>query len=68
MTSREKLHLQFDDLSDAEAEAALARLVRERELLLRWTAREDAEATEDAWAHAKRSAKSHRSPRRGRLA
>ena len=50
MTSREKLHLLVDDLSDAEAEAALARLVRERELLLRWTAPEDAEATEDAWA------------------
>ena len=50
MTSREKLHLLVDDLSDAEAEAALARLVRERELLVRWTAPEDAEATEDAWA------------------
>jgi hypothetical protein len=48
MTSREKLHLLVDDLSDAEAEAALARLVRE--LLLRWTAPEDAEATKDAWA------------------
>jgi hypothetical protein len=50
MTPREKLHLLVDELSEAEAEAALARLVRERELLARWTGAEDAEATEDAWA------------------
>ncbi len=50
MTPREKLHLLVDELSDAEAEAALARLVRERELLARWTGAGDAEATEDAWA------------------
>jgi hypothetical protein len=50
MGPREKLHLLVDDLSDAEAEAALARLVRERELLARWTGEKDAEATEDAWA------------------
>ena len=52
MTPREKLHLLVDDLSDAEAEAALARLVRERELLQRWTTAEDGDATEDVWAHA----------------
>jgi mRNA-degrading endonuclease toxin of MazEF toxin-antitoxin module len=50
MTPREKLHLLVDELSDAEAEAALARLVRERELLERWTDAEDAKATEDVWA------------------
>jgi hypothetical protein len=50
MTPREKLHILVDELSDAEAEAALARLVRERELLQRWTAPEDTEATQDAWA------------------
>jgi hypothetical protein len=50
MTPKEKLHVLVDDLSDAEAEAALARLVREREQLQRWAAAEDATATEDAWA------------------
>src|SRR5207248_9974646 len=50
MTSREKLHLLVDELSDEEAEAALARLVRERELLARWTEPEDANSAEDAWA------------------
>ena len=51
MTPREKLHLLVvDQLSEAEAEAALTRLVRQRELLARWTGDEDADATEDAWA------------------
>src|SRR5207302_1991184 len=50
MTPREKLHLLVDELSDAEAQAALARLVRERELLQQWTGAEDTDATEDAWA------------------
>lgn len=50
MTTREKLHLLVDDFSDAEAEAALARLTRERNLLAHWTAPEDAESAEDAWA------------------
>jgi hypothetical protein len=50
MTPREKLHLLVDELSDDEAEAALARLVRERELLARWTEPEGADAAEDAWA------------------
>ena len=50
MTPREKLHLLVDQLSDAEAEAALARLVRDRELLARWSEPEDADAVEDAWA------------------
>jgi hypothetical protein len=49
MTPREKLHLLVDQLSDDEAEAALARLVREREILARWTEREDADTAEDAW-------------------
>jgi hypothetical protein len=50
MTPREKLHQLVDELSDAEAEAALTRLVRDRELLLRWAGSEDTEVTEDAWA------------------
>ena len=50
MTPREKLHLLVDELSDAEAEAALARLSRERELLAQWTGAEVTDATEDAWA------------------
>jgi hypothetical protein len=50
MTTREKLHLLVDEFSDAEAEAALARLTRERDLLAQWTAPEDAHGTEDAWA------------------
>jgi hypothetical protein len=50
MTPREKLHLLVDELSDAEAEAALARLVRRRDPLERWTNAEDSDATEDAWA------------------
>jgi ABC-type iron transport system FetAB ATPase subunit len=49
MTPREKLHLLVDELSKAEAEAALARLVREQELLAQWTGAEDAEATKDVW-------------------
>jgi len=50
MTPREKLHLLVDELSEPEAEAALARLLRERELLARWSEPEDADAVEDAWA------------------
>jgi hypothetical protein len=50
MTPRQKLHLLVEELTDAEAEAALARLVRERELLEQWTAAGDIEATNDAWA------------------
>jgi hypothetical protein len=50
MTPREKLHLLVDELSDEEAEAALARLVRERERLAQWAKPEDANAAEDAWA------------------
>ncbi len=50
MTAREKLHLLVDELSDVEAEATLARLVRERELVDQWTQSEDGPATADAWA------------------
>jgi hypothetical protein len=50
MTPREKLHLLVDELTETEAEAALARLIRERKLLEQWTEPEDTEATEDAWA------------------
>jgi hypothetical protein len=50
MTPREKLHLLVDELGDAEAEAALTRLVRERDMLEQWRAADVPEATEDAWA------------------
>jgi hypothetical protein len=52
MTPREKLHLLVDELSDAEAQAALARLVRERELLQHWAGAGagDGDAAEDLWA------------------
>jgi hypothetical protein len=50
MTTRERLHVLVDELTDAEAEAALARLSRERELLRQWTAPADAAVAEDEWA------------------
>jgi len=50
MTTREKLHILVDELTDGEAEAALARLSRERELLRQWTASTDTAAAEDEWA------------------
>lgn len=40
----------MDDLDDAEVEAVLTRLVREREAIERWTAAEDAPPAVDAWA------------------
>jgi hypothetical protein len=52
MTSKEKLHHFVEELSDDEADAALTRLVRERELLTRWANSEEDSATEDAWARA----------------
>ena len=50
MTTREKLHRLVDEFSEDEAEAALARLVRERAAIELWVATTDAEADEDAWA------------------
>jgi hypothetical protein len=50
MTTREKLHILVDELTDGEAEATLARLSRERELLRQWTASTDTAVTEDEWA------------------
>jgi hypothetical protein len=50
VTTREKLHLLVDQLSDAEAEAALTRLSNERELLRQWTATADPSAAEAQWA------------------
>jgi hypothetical protein len=50
MTTREKLHILVDELTDGEAEAALARLSRERELLRQWTASTDTAVAEDEWA------------------
>jgi hypothetical protein len=50
MTPHQKLHVLVDELADAQAEAALARLIRSRELVDGWTTPEEAEATEDTWA------------------
>lgn len=50
MTTREKLHRLVDDLSEAEVEVALARLVREREAREQWAEADDAAAVEDEWA------------------
>jgi hypothetical protein len=50
VTTRERLHLLVDEFSDVEAEAALARLTRERDLLELWTVPKDSQADEDAWA------------------
>jgi hypothetical protein len=52
VTPRERLHRLGDELSEAEVEAALTRLLREREAVEEWAAKEDTEATEDAWARA----------------
>lgn len=50
MTTREKLHRLVDDLSDAEVQAALVLLERERETVRRWAQAEDRDTAEDAWA------------------
>ncbi len=50
MTTREKLHELVDELDDDEVEAALTRLVREREAIERWSELEDSPAAGDAWA------------------
>jgi len=39
-----------DELSETEVEAALTRLLRERQAVEGWAAEEDTEAAEDAWA------------------
>ena len=50
MTSREKLHVLIDELTDAEADATLARLVRDREQLNHWAETENTLAVQDTWA------------------
>lgn len=50
VTNREKLHQLVDELTDAEAEAALARLLREREAVEQRAAAEEGPTAEDAWA------------------
>jgi hypothetical protein len=50
VTTREQLHSLVDDLSEAEAEAALTRLTRERDSLSTWAKADNRDATEDAWA------------------
>jgi hypothetical protein len=50
VTTREQLHSLVDDLSEAEAEAALARLTRERDSLSTWAKADGRDAAQDAWA------------------
>lgn len=50
MTPREKLHRLVDELSEAEIQAALVLLEREREAVRQWAQSEDRDAVEDAWA------------------
>jgi hypothetical protein len=50
MTSREKLHVFVDELTDKEAAATLTRLLRERERLTEWASSPEPAAPEDAWA------------------
>jgi hypothetical protein len=50
VTTREKLHRLVDELNEAEVEAALTRLIREREALEHWAQVEDSPAAEDSWA------------------
>jgi hypothetical protein len=52
VTPRERLHQLVDELSEAEVEAALTRLLREREAVEQWAAADDSKATEEAWARA----------------
>ena len=52
MTTREKLHRLVDELSEAEVQAALTRLERERAAIERWAEVDDASSVEDAWAAA----------------
>jgi hypothetical protein len=52
VTPRERLHQLVDELSETEVEAALTRLLRERQAVAQWAAEEDTEATEDVWARA----------------
>ncbi|MHB8693769.1 MAG: hypothetical protein ACYDHH_21235 [Solirubrobacteraceae bacterium] len=52
MTTREKLHRLVDELSEAEVQAALTRLVRERAALERWAETDDSGTVEDQWAAA----------------
>jgi len=50
VTKREMLHRLVDEFSDAEVEAALTRLGREREAIERWASEEHDEPVMDAWA------------------
>ncbi len=50
VTTREKLHQPVDELNEAEVQAALARLVRDREAIERRTETEDSQGTAEAWA------------------
>lgn len=52
MTTREKLHSLVDELTDAEVEAALVRLARDREALRAWAEADERGAAEATWAQA----------------
>jgi hypothetical protein len=49
MTTREKLHRLVDELSEAEVQAALTRLERERAAIEQW-GESDSSSVEDVWA------------------
>jgi len=50
VTRREVLHRLVDEFSDAEVEAALTRLTRERDEVERWAVADGADAVPDGWA------------------
>lgn len=50
VTTREKLHRLIDELSEAEVEAELNRLIREREAVEQWASAEEADFAADTWA------------------
>jgi hypothetical protein len=50
ITARERLHRLVKELSQAEADAMLTRLAREREDVRQRALAENAEGIEDAWA------------------
>ncbi|MHB8659358.1 MAG: hypothetical protein ACYC91_15675 [Solirubrobacteraceae bacterium] len=50
MTTREKLHHLVDELSEAEVQAALTRLIRERAAVEQWAEVDDTSTVEDEWA------------------
>jgi len=50
VTTREKLHRLVAELNEAEVEAALVRLARERNAVQEWAKTDNATVVEDAWS------------------